>query len=102
MWQMGTTQKLCKKERVKCFIGESCIKITRIVKTDKELPLHHKVKLVTNFCYMEDRLNAHGGSEAAVTERTSTSTSTDWIKLKNMESGLIEKKSISTELRRVV
>ena len=95
MWQMGTTQKLCKKERVKCFIGESCIKIIRIVKTDKELPLHDKVKLVTNFCYMENRLNAHGGSEAAVTERTSTST--DWIKLKNMESGLIEKKNLSVQ-----
>ena len=42
----------------------------RIVKSAKELTFDDQVELVKSFCYLTDRLNASGASEAAVTART--------------------------------
>ena len=36
----------------------------------EEIPFFDQVDFVKSFCYLWDRLNASGGSEAAVTERT--------------------------------
>ena len=57
----------------KGFISERCIKaMKRIVEPDEELLFYVQMELVKSFCYLEDRLNASGGSEAAVIARTTT------------------------------
>ena len=56
----------------KGFICERCVEpIKGIVAPAEELPFYDQEKLQKNFCYLGDRLNASGGSEAAVTARTS-------------------------------
>ena len=39
------------------------------MESDKEI-FYNQVDLVKSFCYLKDRLNAIGGSEAAVTAKT--------------------------------
>ena len=52
-----------------------------IVEPGEELSFFDRVDFVKNFCYLGNRLNARGGSEAAVTARTRIG----WIKFR--ESG---------------
>ena len=61
------------------FICELCIYTKEgIVEPDEELSFFDQVDFVKSFCYLGDRLNASGGSEAAVTARTRIG----WTKLR--------------------
>ena len=54
----------------KDFICKRCVEaMTGTVKPAEQLALCDQVELVRRFCYLGDRLNAGGGSEAAVTAR---------------------------------
>ena len=55
----------------KGFVCKLCVDIMEeIVEPGEEKLLSDKVEFVKNFGYLGDRLNASGGSEAAVTVRT--------------------------------
>ena len=55
----------------KGFVCELCVYTKEgLVKPGEELSFSDLVDFVKSFCYLEDRLNASGGSEAAVTART--------------------------------
>ena len=59
------------------FIYERHVKtIKGIVEPAEELTHYDQAELVKSFCYLEDRLNASGRSEAPMTARTRT----EWIK----------------------
>ena len=61
----------------KGFVCELCVYTKEgIVKPGVELSFFDQVDFVKSFCYLADRLNASGGSEAAVTARTRIG----WIK----------------------
>ena len=55
----------------KGFVCELCVHTKEgIVELGEELSFFDQVDFVKSFCYLGDRLNASGGSEAAVTVRT--------------------------------
>ena len=55
----------------KGFICEKCVKaIKGIAEPAEGFTFYDQVEPVTSFCFLGDRLNTHGGSEAAVTART--------------------------------
>ena len=61
------------------FICERFVEaMKRIVKSNKELTFYDQVEVVKSFCYSGDRLNAYGGSEAAVTAKARIG----WIKFR--------------------
>ena len=61
----------------KSFVCELCVDTKEgIVEPGKEISFFDQVGFVKSFCYLGDRLNASGGSEAAVTARTRIG----WIK----------------------
>ena len=63
----------------KGFVNELCVDTKEgIVEPSEELSFFHQVDFVKSFCYLGGRLNASGGSEAAVTARTRIG----WIKLR--------------------
>ena len=63
----------------KGFVCELCVDtVEGIVKPDEELSFFDQVDFVKSFCHLGDRLNASGGSEAAVTARTRIG----WIKFR--------------------
>ena len=55
----------------------------------EEISFFDQVDFVKSFCFLEDRLNARGGSEAAITARTRIG----WIKFKECEELPYGKKS---------
>ena len=60
----------------KDFVCELCVdKMEGIVEPGEEISFFDQAGLVKSFCYLGDRLNASGGSEAAVTR-----TKIGWIK----------------------
>ena len=50
----------------------------KIVKAGEEISIFVQVDFVKNFCYLGDKLNASGGSEAVVTARIQIG----WIKFR--------------------
>ena len=53
------------------MVSESCVKAKEgIGKLDEELSFHDQLEFAKSSCYLKDRSNASGGSEAAVTART--------------------------------
>ena len=55
----------------KGFVCELCVYTKeRIVEPGEEISFFDQVDFVKSFCFLGDRLNASGGSEAAVTART--------------------------------
>ena len=73
----------------KSFVCKQCVYTKEeIVKPGKELSFFDLVDFVKSFCYLGDRLNASGGSEAAVVARTRFG----WIKFRECEGLLYERK----------
>ena len=73
----GVTSTLAKG-----FVCELCVYTKEgIVEPGKELSFFDQVDFVKGFCYLGDRLNASGGSEAAITARTRI----EWIKCRECE-----------------
>ena len=76
--------KCAKMKRVtltlaKGFVCELCVDTKEgIVESDVKISFFDQVDFVKSFCYLGDRLNASGGSEAAVTARTRNG----WIKFR--------------------
>ena len=70
------TWQMCEMKRVtsalaKGFLCELCVDtIERIVGPGEEISFFDQVDFVKRFCYLGDRLNTNGGSEAAVTAKT--------------------------------
>ena len=63
----------------KSFVCELCVDTQEeIVKPSEEISYFDQVDFVKSFCYLEDRLNARGGSKAAVTARTKIG----WLKFR--------------------
>ena len=63
----------------KGFVWELCVYTKEgIVEPGEEILFLDQVDFVTSFCYLGNRLNASGGSEAAVTSRTRIG----WIKFR--------------------
>ena len=63
----------------KGFVCELCVYTKEeTAKLDKELSFFDQVDFVKSFCYLRNRLNASGRSEAAVTARTKIG----WIKFR--------------------
>ena len=63
----------------KGFVCELCVYTKKgIVEPSEDLSFFDQVDFIKSFCYLGDRLNASGGSEAAVTPRTRIG----WIKLR--------------------
>ena len=63
----------------KGFVCELCVDTKeRIMEPGEELSSFYQVDFVKSFWYLGDRLNASGGSEAAVTARTRIG----WIKFR--------------------
>ena len=61
----------------KDFVCELCVyTIEGIVEPGEEMPFFNQVEFMKSFCYLVDRLNASGGSEAPVNARTRIG----WIK----------------------
>ena len=55
----------------KGFVCKLCVDTMEgIVEPGEEISFFNQVNFVKSFCYLGDRLNASGGSEAAVTART--------------------------------
>ena len=55
----------------KSFVCELCVHTKEgVVEPDEEFSFFNQIEFVKSFCYLGDRLNASGGSEAAVTGRT--------------------------------
>ena len=55
----------------KGFLCELCVNtIERIVEPGEEISFFDQVDFVKRFCYLGDRLNTNGGSEAMITART--------------------------------
>ena len=75
---------MCKNEESdfnsgKSFVCELCVYTKEgIVKPGEEISFFDQVHFVKSFCYLRDRLNASGGSEAAITARTRIG----WIKFR--------------------
>ena len=63
----------------------------------KEISFFDQVEFVKSFCYLGDRLNASGGSEAAVTARTRIG----WIKFRESGEILYGRKSSLKIKRRI-
>ena len=64
---------------VKGFVCELCVYTKEgIVEPGEKLSIFDQVDFVKSFCYLGNRLNASGGSEAAVTARTRIG----WIKFR--------------------
>ena len=59
------------------FVCTRCSSMTAGTMAKKE-NLWDNVETVKGFCYLDDRFNASGGSEAAVTARTKTG----WVKFR--------------------
>ena len=71
-WVHGRCMKMKKvtSALAKGFVCELCVyTMEGIVKPDEELSFSDQVEFVKSFCYLGDRLNASGGSKAAVTAR---------------------------------
>ena len=65
--------------QAKGFVCELCANTKKgIVEPGEELSFFDQVDFVKSFCYLGDRLNASGGSEAAITARTRIG----WIKFR--------------------
>ena len=63
----------------KGFVCKLCVDTKEeIVEPSQELSFFDQVDLVKSFCHLGDRLNASGGSKAAVTARTRIG----WIKFR--------------------
>ena len=63
----------------KSFVCELCVDTKEeIVKPGEEISSFDQIDFVKSYCVLGDRLNASGGSEAAVTARTRIG----WIKLR--------------------
>ena len=63
----------------KDFVFKERVQTTNVnVEPEKEVSFFDWVKFVKCFCYLGDRLNASGVSEAAVTARTSI----EWMKFR--------------------
>ena len=79
----------------KGFVCELCVDIKEgIVEPGEELSFFDQVDFVKSFCYLGDRLNASGGSEAVVTSRTKI----EWIKFReSWELTLWEKVFVKNE-----
>ena len=61
------------------FVCKLCVYTKEgIVEPGEEISFFHQVDFVKSFCYLGDRLNASGGSEAAVI----VSTRIGWIKFR--------------------
>ena len=73
----------------KGFVCELCVDTKEgIVKPGEEISFFDQVDFVKSFCYLGNRLNAIGGSEAAVTTRTRTG----WIKFRKCGESLYGRK----------
>ena len=71
-WVRGRCTKIKKvtSTLAKGFACELCVDTMEvIVKRYEEISFFDQVDFVKSFCYLEDRLNAGGGSDAAVTAR---------------------------------
>ena len=80
-WVVGRCTKIKRMTSTlaKGFVCELCVyKTEGIVEPGEEIPFFDQVNFVKSFCYFGDRLNASGGSEAAVTARTRIT----WIKFR--------------------
>ena len=63
----------------KSFVCKLCVYTKgKIVEPSEKISIFNQVDFVKNLCYLGDRLNASGGSEAAVTARTRIG----WIKFR--------------------
>ena len=72
-WVNGRCAKMKRmtSTQAKGFVCEPCVDTKEgIVESGEEISLFDQVNFVKSFCYLGDRLNASGGSEAAVTART--------------------------------
>ena len=68
----GVTSTLAKG-----FVSKTCVDTKKgIVEPGEEISFFDQVDFVKSFCYLGDRLNTSGGSEAAVTAKTRI----EWIK----------------------
>ena len=73
----------------KSFVCELCFDTKEgIVEPGEEISFFDQVDFVKSFCYLRDRLNTSGGSEAAVTTRTRIG----WIKFRECEELLYGRK----------
>ena len=73
----------------KDFVCKECVDAReKIVELLVEISFYDQVDFVKSFCYLEDRLNASGGSQAAVAARTRNG----WIKFKECGESLYERK----------
>ena len=63
----------------KGFVCKLCVGTKEGIVEPGEEIFFDQVDFVKSFCYLEDRLNASGGSEAAVTARTRIG----WIKFRD-------------------
>ena len=80
-WVHGKSEKMKRvtSTLAKGFVCELCVCTKEgIVEPGEELAFFDQVDFVKSFCYLGDRLNASGGSEAAVTARTRIG----WIKFR--------------------
>ena len=74
-----TKMKKVTSTLAKGFVCELCVDTKEgIVEPCEEISFFDQVDFVKSFCYLGDRLNANGGSEAAVTARTRIG----WIKFR--------------------
>ena len=67
------------------FVCSKCIGITE-GKVDLIKMLHNEVEIANGFCYLEDRLNASSGCEAAVTARVRIG----WVRFRECGELLLE------------
>ena len=72
-WAHGRCAKMKRvtSTLAKGFVCKLCVDTKKgIVETDEDISFFDQVDFVKSFCYLRNRLNASGGSEAAVTVRT--------------------------------
>ena len=80
-WAHGRCVKMKRvtSTMAKGFVCELCVYTKEgIMEPGEELSFFGQVDLVKSFCYLGDRLNASGGSDAAVTARTRIK----WVKFR--------------------
>ena len=90
-WVHGSCTKMKRvtSTLAKGFVCELCVDTMEgIVEPGEEISFFDQVDFVKSFCYLENRLNASGGSEAAVTARTRSG----WIKFGECEELLYGRK----------
>ena len=74
-----------------------CVDTKGIMEPNEEISFFDQVDFVKSFCYLENRLTASGGSEAAVTARTKIG----WIKFRECGELLCGRKFLSKMKGRV-